>query len=62
VDALGVRRTDVYPKVTEHIDDIIDAVAKLSDKGLAYEADGNVYFDVSEFKDYGKLSKIAVEV
>ena len=59
---MGVRRAYVYPKVTEHIDDVINTVAKLLDKGFAYEADGNVYFDVSEFKDYGKLSKIAVEV
>jgi len=61
MDALGVRRADVHPKVTEHIEDIIEAVARLIDMGFAYEADGNVYFDVSKFKGYGKLSKVSVE-
>jgi len=50
---LGVRRAYVYPKVTEHIDDVINTVAKLLDKGFAYEADGNVHFAASRFTPAG---------
>lgn len=46
------------PKVSEHIADIIDYISKLIDKGFAYEADGDVYFDVSKIDDYLCLSKM----
>ena len=55
-DGLNVRRADVHPKVTENMDIIIDIVKALVDKGYAYEADGDVYFDVGKFPEYGKLS------
>lgn len=55
-DGLNVRRADIHPKVTENMDIIIDIVKTLVDKGFAYEADGDVYFDVSKFPEYGKLS------
>ena len=55
-DGLNVRRADVHPKVTENMDIIIDIVKTLVDKGYAYEADGDVYFDVAKFPEYGKLS------
>ncbi len=55
-DGLKVRRADVHPKVTENMDIIIDIVKTLVDKGFAYEVDGDVYFDVSKFPEYGKLS------
>ena len=51
-----MRRADVHPKVTENMDIIIDIVKTLVDKGYAYEADGDVYFDVGRFPGYGKLS------
>jgi len=54
--ALNLRRVDVRPRVTEHVDDIIEMVERLVDRGYAYEADDGVYFDVSEFDGYGKLS------
>ncbi|MEE0515136.1 MAG: class I tRNA ligase family protein, partial [Emergencia sp.] len=54
--ALNVRKADVHPKVSEHIPDIIDFVAKLVEKGFAYEADGDVYFSTRKFPEYGKLS------
>ncbi|RMD56656.1 MAG: cysteine--tRNA ligase [Nitrospirae bacterium] len=57
MDRLGVMRADIEPKATEHIQDMIDAVKKLIEKKAAYSIDGDVYFDVSSFKDYGKLSK-----
>ncbi|MBS3969155.1 MAG: cysteine--tRNA ligase [Clostridia bacterium] len=55
-DKLNVRRADVHPRVSEHIDDIIQMVDRLIASGAAYEVDGDVYFDVREFEGYGKLS------
>ncbi|HIE08587.1 MAG TPA: cysteine--tRNA ligase, partial [Armatimonadetes bacterium] len=56
MDRLGVLRAHLYPKVTEHIPQIIEAVQALIDKGHAYVLDGDVYFDVTSFPGYGKLS------
>lgn len=61
MDRLGVSRADVEPKATEHIDEMIDVIKNLIDKGYAYNVDGNVYFEVSRFPDYGKLSKRNLE-
>ncbi|MGC9324609.1 MAG: cysteine--tRNA ligase [Desulfomonilia bacterium] len=59
---LKVKPADVEPKATEHISDIIDMVRMLEDRGLAYQADdGSVYFSVSKFKEYGKLSRRNIE-
>lgn len=55
-DALQVKRATVYPKVSEHMDDIIAFVKGLQEKGFAYEIDGDVYFAVNRFEEYGKLS------
>jgi len=57
MDALGVERAQAYPKVTEHIPDIIALVKKLVDSGVAYRLGGDVYFSVKGFPPYGKLSK-----
>lgn len=54
--ALNVKKADVHPRVSEHIDDIIAFVQTLIDKGYAYEADGDVYFSTRKFEGYGKLS------
>lgn len=54
--ALNVKKADVHPRVSEHIDDIITFVQTLVDKGYAYEADGDVYFSTRKFDGYGKLS------
>ena len=56
MDALNVMRADREPRVTEHIDDIIDTVKILVDKKVAYLADGDVFYAVETFKKYGKLS------
>lgn len=53
---LNIEPPDVMPKATEHVPEMIEIIKILIDKGFAYEADGNVYFDVDKFKDYGKLS------
>lgn len=60
-DALNIKKADVHPRATEHIKEIIDLIQKLIDKGHAYEAGGDVYFDVRSFKDYGKLSGQSIE-
>jgi len=56
IDALNIKRPDISPRATGHIIEIIDWVKKLVEKGYAYEKNGSVYFDVSKFKNYGKLS------
>jgi cysteinyl-tRNA synthetase len=57
MDSLGVGRADVEPRATEYIKEMIDLVKGLVDKGLAYEVEGNVFFEVGKFPGYGKLSK-----
>jgi cysteinyl-tRNA synthetase len=56
MDQLNVRRADVHPTVTGHVPQIIEHVEGLLEKDMAYEVDGDVYFDVKKFDDYGKLS------
>ncbi|MCU4717622.1 cysteine--tRNA ligase [Halapricum hydrolyticum] len=53
---LNLRRAEVYPRVSEHVPEIIDLVETLIEKGYAYESNGSVYFDVTAFDEYGKLS------
>ncbi len=53
---LKVKEADLYPKATDHMNDIINTIESLEDKGFAYNINGNVFFDVSRFNDYGKLS------
>jgi cysteinyl-tRNA synthetase len=53
---LNITPADVMPKATDHIAEMLSLTASLLAKGLAYEVDGNVYFDVSEFPAYGQLS------
>jgi len=54
--SIDVMQADIEPRVTEHIPDIIAFIQKLLDNGYAYQADGDVYYRVSAFKDYGKFS------
>jgi cysteinyl-tRNA synthetase len=54
--ALGTDMADVIVKATDHIEDMVEAVEGLIAKGLAYEADGNVFYAVEKFAEYGKLS------
>ena len=61
LDALGVKRPDISPRATGHLIEIIQAINALIQKGFAYEVNGNVFFDVSKFEEYGKLSKIKIE-
>ncbi|UCG78869.1 MAG: cysteine--tRNA ligase [Nitrospirota bacterium] len=57
MDALGVSRADLEPKATDHIPEMIEIIVDLIEKGYAYDVDGDVFFEVSKFDGYGKLSK-----
>ncbi|KKQ65988.1 MAG: Cysteine-tRNA ligase [Candidatus Daviesbacteria bacterium GW2011_GWA2_38_24] len=59
LEKLNIEPVDVNPRATEHINEMVKYIQVLINKGLAYvEEDGSVYFDISEFPDYGKLSRI----
>ena len=60
-EALQIKRADVHPKVTENIEEIIDFVSCLLDKGYAYVREGDVYFRTRKFSEYGKLSRQRTE-
>lgn len=61
-DALNLVRPDIEPRVTNHMDEIIQMIERLIENGNAYEAgNGDVLFDVSTFNDYGKLSRQDLE-
>jgi len=56
-DMLNIKRATVHPRATEHIQEIVDLVSMLFEKGLAYEAGGDVYYEIAKFPAYGRLSK-----
>ena len=58
---LNVKRATNYPKATEHIEDIIQFIKKLIDKEVAYVSNNGVYFAVSKFSEYGKISKKKID-
>lgn len=58
MDVLGIRRPDYQPKASQMIPEMIEMIDTLIKKGYAYVTETGIYFDVSKFKDYGKLSKI----
>ena len=60
-DRLNIKRATNYPKATEHIDDMINLIQDLVDKESAYVSKNGVYFRVSKFSEYGKLSKKKTE-
>jgi cysteinyl-tRNA synthetase len=55
-DLAGIERADLYPRATDHIEDMIKIIQTLVEKGHAYEVDGTVYYNVTTFPGYGKLS------
>lgn len=61
MDRLGIDRPDMEPKATEHIQEMIDIISELIDKGMAYQSGSDVYFAVDNFPDYGKLSRRNLE-
>ena len=61
MDALNVKRADIYPRATEEIPKIIEVIEGLIDKGHAYNAGSDVYFRVKSFPEYGKLSRRSID-
>jgi len=57
-DRLGIERAEVYPRATEYVPQMIELVQRLVERGLAYTADGSVYYDISQFPDYGTLAQL----
>ncbi len=58
LDMLNIRKASFYPRATDHVEGMIELARKLIEKGLAYEKGGSVYYRISAFPEYGKLSKI----
>ena len=54
-DGLQVKRATINPRATEYIDEVVEFVKDLTDRGFAYEIDGDVYFSTKKFEEYGKL-------
>ncbi|MEM3601264.1 MAG: cysteine--tRNA ligase [Candidatus Bathyarchaeia archaeon] len=62
LESLNIERVEYYPKATEHISEMVALIKRLMEKGYAYRGDdGSIYYDISKFKDYGKLSKLKIE-
>ncbi|HVE56189.1 MAG TPA: cysteine--tRNA ligase [Pyrinomonadaceae bacterium] len=61
MDVLGNLRPDIAPRATEHIAEMIQIISTLLENGHAYESDGSIYYRISAFPEYGKLSKIKFE-
>ncbi len=57
-DALGCERPEVVPRATRHIPEMVDLIQRLLETGHAYKSDGSIYYRISSFPEYGKLSKI----
>ncbi len=58
IDRLGIERAEHYPEATTHIPEMVELVKKLVSRGFAYEVDGNYYFSIAKFPDYGKLAHL----
>ncbi|MGD0979825.1 MAG: cysteine--tRNA ligase [Candidatus Bathyarchaeia archaeon] len=62
VATLNIEKAEFYPKATEHVPEMVALITKLMERGYAYKGeDGSIYYDISKFKDYGKLANIKVE-
>jgi cysteinyl-tRNA synthetase len=62
ITTLNIERAEYYPKATDHISEMVTLIKELMQKDYAYKGeDGSIYYDISKFKDYGKLSKTKIE-
>ncbi len=62
LEALSIDKADIFPRATEHISEMIGIIKKLLKKSIAYKSeDGSIYYDISKFKDYGKLSHTKIK-
>ncbi|HSG69157.1 MAG TPA: cysteine--tRNA ligase, partial [Planctomycetaceae bacterium] len=60
-ETLGLKKADIHPYATDHIDEMVEMVKKLVENGMAYEVDGNYYFKIRSFADYGHLAKLDMD-
>jgi cysteinyl-tRNA synthetase len=58
IEAIGIKPATEYPRASEHVEDMVKLAGRLLEKGVAYEKLKSVYFDISRFPEYGKLSKL----
>ncbi|MFX1597295.1 MAG: cysteine--tRNA ligase, partial [Promethearchaeota archaeon] len=61
IDDLNIQRPNISPRATALIPDMIEIIKILLEKGYAYEVQGNVYYDTTKFKDYGKLARLKLD-
>lgn len=61
LDTLGIERAEHYPAATDHIDEMVALIKQLREKGHTYEANGSIYFRLSSFPSYGKLSHFKID-
>ncbi len=61
IKRLKIKKATLYPKATEHMTEITDLIKKIEENEYAYEAEGDVFFDVAKFKNYGRLSGKNIE-
>ncbi|MDX9801071.1 MAG: cysteine--tRNA ligase [Spirochaetia bacterium] len=56
IESLNIQKPEIICRATEHVDEMIDLIKKLEDKGYTYVSGGNVYFSIDKFPDYGKMA------
>lgn len=61
MQALRIQRPEIMPRATDHIEEMINLISRLREKGLTYERDGSTYFSIDSFKSYGRLSGVEVD-
>ncbi len=61
IDWLNIKRAHLYPRATDHIEEMVAMIKTLEEKGFAYETDDGVYFNIRKFKEYGKLANIDLD-
>jgi cysteinyl-tRNA synthetase len=61
IDTLGIQRAHAYPAATDHINEMVELIKTLRDNGHTYEDNGSIYFKLSTFPEYGKLSNMQME-
>lgn len=62
LESLGIEKANLYPKATDHIEEMIDMIQALLEEGIAYQSqDGNIYFNIRKFPSYGRLSHLCLD-
>jgi cysteinyl-tRNA synthetase len=61
IDLLNIQRPEIVPRATDHIPEMVDIMQRLVRRGHTYRSDGSLYFQISSFPDYGKLSGLKIE-